>query len=144
VIVDANVLLYAVDARSPFHQPARKWVEDALSGPVRVGLPWVSLTAFLRISTHPRASVNPLSPADAWTYVEDWLAAGPTWIPEPTARHADLLQGLVVDGDLRGNLIPDAHLAALALEHGVGVCSADSDFARFPQLRWVNPVRRPG
>lgn len=143
MIVDASVLLYAVDARSPFHQPARNWLEDALSGPARVGLPWMSLTAFLRISTHPRVSANPLSPADAWSYVEDWLGAWPTWIPEPTARHADLLQGLVVDGDLRGNLIPDAHLAALALEHGVGVCSADSDFARFPQLRWVNPVRRP-
>ena len=86
------------------------------------------------------ASTNPLSPGDAWSRIEDWLSAEPAWIPEPTLRHADLLSRLVVDGDLRGNLIPDAHLAALALEHGVGVCSADSDFARFPQLSWVNPV----
>jgi uncharacterized protein len=141
MIVDANVLLYAVDTRSPFHRSAKTWLEAALSGPVRIGLPWVSLTAFLRIATHPRASTNPLSPGDAWSCIEDWLGAEPAWIPEPTPRHADLLSRLVVDGDLRGNLIPDAHLAALALEHGVGVCSADSDFARFPQLSWVNPIR---
>ena len=142
MIVDANILLYAVDTRSPFHQPAKSWLESALSGPARVGLPWMSLTAFLRIATHPRASANPLSPADAWSRIGDWLSAGPAWIPEPTPRHADLLRRLVVDGDLRGNLVPDAHLAALALEHGVGVCSADSDFARFPQLRWINPARQ--
>jgi uncharacterized protein len=142
VIVDANILLYAVDARSTFHQPARNWLEDALNGPARVGLPWMSLTTFLRISTHLRVSANPLSPADAWSYVADWLQAGAAWIPEPTPRHADLFQRLLVDGDLRGNLVPDAHLAALALEHGVGICSADSDFARFPQLSWVNPTAR--
>jgi len=141
MIVDANVLLYAVDTRSPFHRSAKTWLEAALSGPARIGLPWVSLTAFLRIATHPRASTNPLSPGDAWSCIEDWLSAEPAWIPEPTPRHADLLSRLVVDGDLRGNLIPDAHLAALALEHGVGVCSADSDFARFPQLSWVNLIR---
>ena len=142
MIVDANVLLYAVDTRSPFHQPAKSWLEDALSGPTRVGLPWMSLTAFLRIATHPRASANPLSAAEAWSCVEEWLSAESAWIPVPTPRHADLLRRLIVDGDLRGNLIPDAHLAALALEHGVGVSSADSDFARFPGLTWVNPVRQ--
>lgn len=144
VIVDTNILLYAVDRRSPFHEPARGWLESALSGPVRIGLPWTSLTAFLRIATHPRASANPLSPAEAWRHVEDWLSAGPSWIPEPTPRHAGLLRQLVVEGDLHGNLIPDAHVAALALEHGVGVCSADSDFARFPELNWFNPVKPAG
>jgi toxin-antitoxin system PIN domain toxin len=141
VIVDANILLYAVDTRSPFHQPARDWLESALSGPVRVGLPWTSLTAFLRIATHPRASAHPLPPAEAWSLVTDWLGAGPAWIPEPTPQHADLLRRLIVDGDLRGNLVPDAHLAALAIEHGVSVCSADSDFARFPEVGWFNPVK---
>ncbi|HEY3733831.1 MAG TPA: TA system VapC family ribonuclease toxin [Streptosporangiaceae bacterium] len=144
MIVDANILLYAVDTRSPFHQPAKSWLENALSGSARVGLPWVSLGAFLRIATHPRVSANPLLPVDAWSRVEDWLSAEPTWIPEPTSRHQELLRSLIIDGDLRGNLIPDAHLAALALEHGVGVCSADSDFARFPQLKWVNPTRPTG
>ena len=140
MIVDANILLYAVDVGSPFHNAARGWLEDALNGPRRIGLPWPTLTAFLRISTHPRASSDPLTTGEAWELIADWLAAEPTWIPNPTPRHADVLQRLVVDGDLRGNLVTDAHLAALAIEHGVGVCSADSDFARFPVLSWVNPV----
>ena len=140
MIVDANILLYAVDSQSLFHKPARRWLEEVLNGPVRVGLPWVSLTAFLRISTHPRATRHPLTPDEAWDQVSNWLAAEPAWIPEPTPAHAEVLRRLVVDGDLRGNLIPDAHLAALAIEHGVAVCSADSDFARFRQLEWINPV----
>jgi uncharacterized protein len=140
MIVDANILLYAVDSQSPFHQPARRWLEEVLNGPVRVGLPWVSLTAFLRIGTHPRATRHPLTPGEAWDQVSNWLAAEPAWIPQPTPAHAEVLRRLVVDGDLRGNLIPDAHLAALAIEHGVAVCSADSDFARFRQLEWINPV----
>jgi hypothetical protein len=140
VIVDANILLYAVDDASPFHEPCRAWLEDALNGPTRVGLPWASLTAFLRIATHPRASPHPLTTAEAWQFLADWLAAEPAWIPMPTPRHADVLERLVVGGDLRGNLITDAHLAALAIEHGVGVCSADSDFARFRDVAWTNPI----
>ncbi|MGH8774465.1 MAG: type II toxin-antitoxin system VapC family toxin [Jiangellaceae bacterium] len=140
MIVDANTLLYAVDSSSPFHSPARRWLDDVLNGVSRVGFPWASLTAFLRISTHPRASAEPLTPTDAWGFVADWLDAEPAWIPEPTDRHAGVLRRLLVDGDLRGNLVTDAHLAALAIEHGVGVCSADSDFARFTDVEWVNPV----
>jgi toxin-antitoxin system PIN domain toxin len=140
LIVDANILLYAVDSSSPQHDRARSWLEDALNGHGRVGLPWPSLTAFLRISTHPRVSADPLSRKDAWGFVEDWLAAGPAWIPVPTDRHAEVLGRLLGDGDLRGNLVADADLAALAIEHGVGVCSADSDFARFTGLEWFNPV----
>lgn len=141
MIVDANILLYAVDSSSPQHDRARAWLEEALNGHGRVGLPWPSLTAFLRISTHPRISAEPLSRPDAWGFVEDWLAAGPAWIPVPTDRHAEVLGRLLADGDLRGNLVADAHLAALAIEHGVGVCSADSDFARFTGLDWFDPVR---
>lgn len=141
MIVDANILLYAVDSSSRFHPAAKEWVESALNGPVRIGLPWVTLTAFLRIASHPRVSADPLTPDEAWSFVSDWLGAEPAWIPEPTPRHADVLQRLLVDGDLRGNLVTDAHLAALAIEHGVGVCSADSDFARFDEVRWVNPIR---
>jgi hypothetical protein len=140
VIVDANILLYAADRGSKFHAPAAAWMEDALNGPARVGLPWPSLTAFVRIVTHPRASSSPLTPQEAWSVVDDWLAAGAAWIPVAGARHAEVFRRLVIDGDLRGNLVPDAHLAALAIEHGVGICSADSDFARFPGLDWVNPV----
>lgn len=140
MIVDANILLYAADRSSRYHAAARQWLEGALNGPSRVGLPWVSLTAFLRISTHPRASADPLTPADAWGFVADWLDTESAWIPEATPRHADVLRRLLLDGDVRGNLVSDAHLAALAIEHGVAVCSADSDFARFTDLEWINPV----
>ena len=140
MIVDANVLLYAVDASSPFHQPAKAWLETALNEPARVGLPWASLLAFQRISTHPRASLSPLTPSMAWSFVADWLDADATWVPVPGERHVEILRDLIVAGDLRGNLVSDAHLAALAIEHGVGVCSADSDFARFPQINWMNPL----
>lgn len=140
MIVDANVLLYAVDASSPFHAPARDWLERSLNEPSRVGLPWASLLAFQRISTHPRASASPLSPGQAWSFIAEWLDADATWVPGPGERHAEIIRDLIVAGDLRGNLVTDAHLAALALEHGVGVCSTDSDFARFPQITWVNPV----
>jgi len=142
VIVDANVLIYAVDTSSSFHRPAREWLETALNGPSRVGLPWQSLTAFLRLSTHARISTDPLTPKEAWGFVADWLDAEPAWIPVPTARHADVLRKLLTEGDLRGNLVTDAQLAALAIEHGVGICSVDSDFARFDGLEWLNPVTR--
>ena len=140
MIVDANVLLYAVDASSPFHQPAKAWLETALNEPARVGLPWASLLAFQRISTHPRASLSPLTPGMAWSFVTDWLDAEATWVPVPGERHVEILRDLIVAGDLRGNLVSDAYLAALAIEHGLGVCSADSDFARFPQINWMNPL----
>ena len=141
MIVDANVLLYAVDGQARFHARARTWLESAMNGFERVGLPWVSLMAFQRIITHPRATANPLTAEDAWTYVTDWLDADQAWVPVPGARHRDILGTLLVGGDLRGNLVTDAHLAALALEHGTGICSFDSDFARFHGLQWVNPDR---
>ena len=139
MIVDANVLLYAVDEVSPFHLSAKGWLEAALNGPTRVGLPWPSLLAFQRIATHPRASDQPLTPAQAFRFIQDWLDNDQTWIPEPGRRHAEILGKLLVDGDLRGNFVTDAHLAALAIEYGVGICSYDSDFARFP-VHWVKPA----
>jgi uncharacterized protein len=105
-----------------------------------VGIPWPVLGAFLRISTHPRAAERPLAPEAAWGYVDGWLASAPAWIPTPTDRHAEVFRRLVVDHQLRGNLVSDAHLAALAIEHGLTVCSTDSDFARFPEVRWRNPL----
>ena len=140
MIVDANVLLFAEDESSPHHQPTQRWLADALNGPVRVGLPWPSLLAFVRIRTHPRVYEAPLSPTEAWSRVTDWLAAPAAWVPVPTPRHAEVLGRLIGTHRLGANLIPDAHLAALAIEHGVGVCSADTDFARFSGLRWVNPL----
>ncbi|MBA2383193.1 MAG: PIN domain-containing protein [Actinobacteria bacterium] len=140
MLVDANILLFAVDSTSPFHSVAERWLTDRLTGPGRLGLPWKSLTAFLRVSTHPRAAERPLAPAEAWQHVEAWLAADPAWIPQPTERHAETLGGLIAKYQLRGRLIPDAELAALAVEHGLTVCSADTDFARFAELRWENPI----
>ncbi len=113
-----------------------------MNGAERVGLPWATLTAFQRIITHPRAATNPLTAEEAWSHITDWLDADQAWVPVPGARHRDILGRLLTAGDLRGNLVTDAHLAALAIEHGVGICSFDSDFARFKDLRWVNPDRR--
>jgi uncharacterized protein len=143
VLVDANVLLYAVDESSPFHQPAKRWLTDALGGPHRVALPWMSLTAFLRIGTNPRALADPMTPDEAWSFVDDWLAVDSVWVPEAGRGHADILRRLVVSLDLRGNLVSDAVLASLALEHGLAIVSADSDFARFPDLTWINPITAP-
>lgn len=142
MIVDANVLLYAVDEQSPFHDAARSWLNEAMNGVERVGLPWVSLMAFQRIITHPRVTANPLSPADAWGFVTDWLDADQAWVPAPGVRHRDILGRLLAGGDLHGNLVTDAHLAALGLEYGTAVSSFDSDFARFDGLEWINPGRR--
>lgn len=140
MLVDANLLLYSIDQESPFHDTARTWLNDVLNGNRRVGIPWQSLTAFVRISTHLGASNQPLSPDDAWQQIEDWLACPVTWIPAPTDRHAAVLGDLVKRYHLRGRVISDAQLAALALEHGLTVHSADTDFARFPEVTWKNPL----
>ena len=141
MLVDANILLYGVDTESAFHDPAREWLEAALNGARRVGIPWVSLTAFLRIATHPRALREPLTPAEAWEFVEAWLDAPAVWVPAPGRGHREILGRLVRSLDLRANLLSDAVLAALCIEHGLDIVSADSDFARFPEISWVNPVR---
>lgn len=140
MLLDANILLYAVDSTSPRHAVASAWLEGALNGTRRVGLPWQSLTAFVRIVTHPRAVTAPLTAPEAWSYVEDWLDAPATWVPVPGPGYRTILAGLVRDLDLRGNLVSDAALAALCLEHGLQIVSADSDFARFPSLRRLDPT----
>ena len=141
MLVDANILLYAVDEDSPFHSPARDWLEAALNGPRRIAIPWASLTAFVRIATHPRAMLEPLTPSDAWAFVEGWLDAPATWVPAPGRGHRDILGRLIRDLDLRANLVADATLAALCIEHGLQIVSADSDFARFTEVTWINPTR---
>jgi toxin-antitoxin system PIN domain toxin len=140
MLIDANLLLYSVDADSPFNERALAWLTEHLNGERRIGLPWPSLIAFLRISTHPRATRTPLSTRDAWAHVQSWLDAPVAWIPTPTSRHASVLGRLLDTHEPTANLLPDAHLAALAIEHGLAVCSADTDFARFTEARWVNPL----
>lgn len=142
MLVDANILLYAVDASSPFHDAARDWMNRELNGARRVGIPWASLTAFQRIATNPRALADPLSPQEAWQHVEEWLDAPATWIPAPGRGHRQILGRLIRDLDLRANLVPDAVLAALCVEHGLQIVSADSDFARFDEITWLNPMAR--
>ncbi len=141
MIVDANVLLYAVDTRSHHHDTARSWLETALNGVERVGFPRPSLLAFQRIITHPRVTADPLTPAQAWTHITDWLDADLAWIPTTGNRHREILQRLLIGEDVRGNLVTDAHLAALALEYGTSIYSFNSDFARFDDVVWINPAR---
>lgn len=139
MLVDANLLLYARDEQSPFHHEAREWLTRELNGERRVGLPWHSLGAFLRVSTQPRLP-RPLSSAEAWGQVREWLEVDVVWTPTPGHRYAEILGGLIERYHVAGNLIPDAQLAALAIEHGLSVCSTDTDFARFSEARWENPL----
>lgn len=140
MLVDANVLFFAVNEAAPEHDRAAAWLEEALNGSRRVGLPWESLTAFVRLATNPRVVARPLAPLDAWSFVEDWLAAPAAWVPVPTDRHAAVLGELVRRYRPAAKLVPDAHLAALAIEHGAEIISADTDFARFAEVRWRDPL----
>lgn len=144
MLVDANVLLFATDTASAHHEPAAAWLTAALDGPVRIGIPWESINAYLRVTTSSRGRSAPVSHATAWGDVEVWLGCENVWTPTPTTRHAEVYARLASRYGVSGNLVPDAHLAALALEHGLAVVSADSDFARFKEVRWVDPVFGPG
>ncbi len=140
IIVDANLLLYAYDPDSPQHQGSRRWLEEVLSGSGLVRFPWLTLWAFLRISTNPRVFVRPLSPAEAHGAVMSWLEQPNAGIVEPGDRHLEILGALLRDGQAVGPLVMDAVLAALAIEHGATLCSTDRDFARFAGLDWRNPI----
>jgi toxin-antitoxin system PIN domain toxin len=140
MLVDANVLLYSVDTVSPFHERADTWLTGALNGTRRVGIPWMSINAFLRIATNPRASTKPLTPTEAWEHVAGWLDAPTAWVPEPGPGHREILHDLHIRLDLRAGLVTDAVLAAICIEHGLEMVSADSDFARFADITWINPL----
>lgn len=134
LIPDANVLLYAVNASVPQHESAREWIDDALAGSEAVGFAWVSLLAFLRISTRPGIFPNPLPVAEALSVVDGWLTAAPAVVVQPGRQHLGVLRTLLSTTGTGGNLTSDAHLAALAIEHGAELWSFDRDFARFPGL----------
>jgi toxin-antitoxin system PIN domain toxin len=125
---------------SPHHERARPWLEGALSGTEPVGFAWIVLVAFVRLSTRPQVFRDTLEPSDAFRIVEGWLARSCALVVHPTDRHLGILSGLIEPLGTAGNLVADAHLAALAIEHGAEVCSADNDFARFRGLRWTNPL----
>jgi len=136
---DVNVLLYAVDEDSHRHGEARAWLEEALSGSETVAFCWSVLLAFVRLSTRPVVFEQPLATDEALDVVEGWLAQPCTTVVEPTIRHTATLRELLLELGTAGNLTTDAHLAALAMEHGAELCSYDNDFARFPGLRWMRP-----
>lgn len=138
-IVDANVLLYAVNERSEQHDVAKAWLDQALSGRETVGFSWMVLLAFVRLTTHPAVFPDPLSIRDAAAIVRAWLAQPTAVVVEATARHVDVLEGLLSDLGTAGNLVNDAHLAALAIEHGADIVSFDVDFSRFEGIRWLTP-----
>lgn len=141
ILLDANLLIYAHVGSCPQHEAARDWLDGELNGVGPVGFPWPSLLAFLRLVTNPRLFERPETAASAWTQVTDWLDCDTAWIPQPTERHAEVLGRLLRLPGAQANLLPDAHLAALAIEHGLTLCSTDTDFARFPELRWLNPLK---
>jgi len=140
ILVDANLLIYAVGRSFPQHERARAWLDEKLSGSAQVGLPWSSLLAFVRITSHPRVFGRPQTVSEAWRRVEAWLDCPSGWIPVPTERHREILGALLRGSATSADLVGDAHLAALAIEHGLILCSTDGDFARFPGLRWENPL----
>lgn len=139
-IVDANLLLYATDARSPRHEASRSWLEGLLSGQETVAFSWSVLLAFLRLSTSRRVFDRPLSAERAFDAVDAWLGQPCAVVVHPGDRHAALVRQLLKPLGMAGNLVSDAHLAALAIEHGAELNSCDTDFARFPGLRWVDPI----
>jgi toxin-antitoxin system PIN domain toxin len=137
---DVNLLLYAYDSESPLQGEAGGWLEETLSGTETVAFSWAVMIGFVRISTNPAIFARPRDAGDALDVIESWLAQPAATIVHPTDRHAAVLRDLLTPLGAAGNLTSDAHLAALAIEHGATLCSTDNDFSRFPGLRWVNPL----
>ncbi len=143
ILVDINLLIYAKLSNFDQHPDANLWLDRQLGEASRVGLPWHSLLGFVRLATNPRFLSRPLPMARAWRQVEEWLEHPSVWVPQPTPRHRQLLTSLLGPQITRCDDVPDAHLAALAIEHGLILCSSDRGFARFPDLRWSNPLAAP-
>ncbi|MEW6186756.1 MAG: type II toxin-antitoxin system VapC family toxin [Thermodesulfobacteriota bacterium] len=141
ILVDANILLYAEDQRSPYHEQACKWWDAQLSGASPVCLCWIVINAFIRIGTNPRVFEHPLSIAQSISRVQDWLDQPCTRLIQPTSRHWIVFKKMLSEGQAAANLVSDAHLAALASEHGCVLMSTDTDFSRFPGIQWKNPLK---
>lgn len=142
ILPDINLLIHAHNLDSPVHRPAREWWDACLSGTEGVGLAWVTILGFVRIATHPRILAAPLPVRAVMDRLEDWLGLPHFHIPQPSERHFQRLRELLGTLGTAGNLTTDAHLAALAIERGYVLHTTDADFARFPKLRWRNPLTR--
>jgi toxin-antitoxin system PIN domain toxin len=140
ILVDVNLLVYATNSLAPEHEAAREWLDDRLSDNERVALPWQSTLGFVRVATNSRLFSQPMTIAEAWEQVETWLAQDNVWVPVAGRQHQSILGSLLRNLGGGPRLVPDAHLAALAIEHGLKLCSCDGDFARFDGLRWENPL----
>jgi toxin-antitoxin system PIN domain toxin len=140
ILIDANLLVYSHVTSVPQHQAAVAWLDHKLHGTAIVALPWQSLLSFARLVTDPRLFERPLPIAKAWAQIEDWLNCPVVQIPNPGDRYKGILARLILNSVDRSNLIPDAQLAALAIENGFVLCSSDQDFARFSELKWKNPL----
>ena len=140
ILVDANILLYAEDSRSEHHEAARSWWDAQLSGSDPVALCWPVLTAFIRIGTNARLHQRPLTPKEAIERVQSWLDQPCVRIIQSTEQHWPLFQQMLRAGNATANLVSDAHLAALAVEHNCVLYSTDTDYARFRGLKWKNPI----
>ena len=144
ILVDTNLLVYAFVNDVPQHEAALEWLDRQLNEVSEVGLPWAALLAFVRLVSNPRIFKNPVSLPVAWQQVETWLSAPSVWIPAPTARHAAILGALLSTEGLKANDVPDIHLAALAIEHDLLLCSGDGGYDRFAGLKWQNLLSEPG
>jgi toxin-antitoxin system PIN domain toxin len=140
VLIDANLLLYAYNPRSAHHDASRAWLEATLTGAPLVRFAWVTLWAFVRISSDPRVFERPLRTTEATAIVSSWLAQPCSGVVEPGERHWEILRRLTRDDQTTGPLVMDAALAAIAIEHGATLCTTDRDFARFDDLTWTNPL----
>ena len=139
-VVDANVLIYAVNEQSDRHDEARSWIDRSLSGEAVVGFSWIAMLAFVRLVTKANLFPRPLTAGGAFDRIEAWLSSPAAVVVEPTAGHATHFRSLLASAGTAGNLVNDAHLAALSIEHRGRIVSYDSDFARFHGVRWVSPA----
>jgi len=140
LVLDANILIYAINRNASLHGVAKGWLEKAMSGRETIGLPWNVLLAFLRVTTRPGLFAKPISIESALDIVDSWFAQPVVSVIEPGPRHLAILRQLLRPLGTGANLVPDAHLAAIAIEHGAELCSTDADFGRFSALRWRNPL----
>lgn len=141
ILVDTNILLYAEDSLNPLHEDARQWWDTQLSGEFPVCLCWSILTSFIRVSTNRQIFKKPLTVNQALMRVQSWIDQPCLRLINPTASHWQIFQTMLLGGQAKANLVVDAHLAALAVEHGCVLYSTDSDFSRFPKLKWKNPLK---